>query len=304
MSEAHWVQNPTSDPSSSQRFAPSFQKDQGKHPRLSLASVFAVTSGKGGVGKTNVVANLAAALTLRKKRVMVIDADLGMPNLDLFLGVKPDYTLADFFAGKVSLNEIIAINSHGILLLPGASGAQEITFLRDEQKVALLTEMDTLTHEMDFVLVDTGSGISDSVTYFATGAQEIIVVATPDPSSITDAYGLIKVLTAAHRQKRFCILANNVADEHEARLVFDTLSRTTLRLLNASLDYLGWVPRDPALIQADSRSQIVVFDAAGSASAKAFMSLADKLVQSSAAVQVKGNPQFFFRRLLEARRGV
>ena len=303
MSDPCSVQNPTT-PNSSQVFGPTFQKDLGKQERLSPTSVLAITSGTGGVGKTNVVANLATALSLKRKRVMVIDADLGMANLDLFLGVNPEYTLADFFAGKVSLNEIIAINSQGILLLPGVSAIPQITSLCDEQKLALLTEMDGLTHEMDFVLVDTGSGISDTVTYFATAAQEIIVVATPDPASMTDAYVLIEVLTAAHRQKRFSVLANNVTDEQEARRLFDTLSRAVLQQLNASVDCFGWIPRDPALVQAAARSQIVVLDAAGSASAKAFLRLADKLVQSSAAIHVKGNPQFFFRRLLEARRGV
>ena len=174
-----------------------------KSKRLTPASVFAITSGKGGVGKTNVVANLAAALTLRKKRVMVIDADLGLANLDLFLGVRPVYTLADFFTGLVALDEIIIPNRDGILLLPGASGVQEITSLRHDQKIALLTELDALSHEIDLVLVDTGSGISDAVTYFATSAQEIVVVVTPEPSSMTDAYALIKVLASGHHEKRF-----------------------------------------------------------------------------------------------------
>jgi flagellar biosynthesis protein FlhG len=123
--------------------------------RVSQAPVFAVTSGKGGVGKTNVVANLAAALALRKKRVMVIDADLGLANLDLFLGVRPAYTLVDFFTGLVALNEIIIQNRNGILLLPGACGTQEVTALRHDQKIALLTELDALSHEVDVVLVDT-----------------------------------------------------------------------------------------------------------------------------------------------------
>src|SRR5215467_8432522 len=126
--------------------------------RLGAAPAFAITSGKGGVGKTNIVANLAAALMLKKKQIMVIDADLGLANLDLFLGVKPKYTLADFFSGAASLREIITINRHGILLLPGSSGVQEITTLRQDQKLALLTELDTLTHDVDLVLVDTASG--------------------------------------------------------------------------------------------------------------------------------------------------
>lgn len=263
------------------------------------AHVVAITSGKGGVGKTNIVANLAAALTLRQKRVMVIDADLGLANLDLFLGVRPVYTLADFFTGRVALNQIIVENRNGILLLPGPNG-QEITALRHEQKVALLTELDALNHEVDWVLVDTGSGISDAVTYFATAAQEIVVVVTPEPASMTDAYTLIRVLASVHHEKRFRILANNVSGEAEARRLFDALSGTALRFINASLDFFGWVPRDPQLIRAVARSQTVVTEAADAPSSKAFVCMAQRLIQmTDSRISIKGNVQFFFRRMLE-----
>jgi flagellar biosynthesis protein FlhG len=267
------------------------------------ASVFAITSGKGGVGKTNVVANLATALALRKKRVMVIDADLGLANLDLLLGVRPTYTLADFFAGLVPLDDIIIPNRNGILLLPGASGVQEITSLRYDQKVALLTELDALSHEVDLVLVDTGSGISDAVAYFATSAQEIVVVVTPEPSSMTDAYALIKILVFAHYEKRFWILANNVSGEAVARRLFDALSGTVLRFLNASLDFLGWIPSDPQLSRAVAHSQMVVTDACEAASAQAFARVAERLIQmTGTGARIKGNVQFFFRRMLEGGR--
>jgi flagellar biosynthesis protein FlhG len=271
-----------------------------KTRRLAAAPAFAITSGKGGVGKTNVVANLAAALIAKQKRVMVIDADLGLANLDLFLGVRPKYTLADFFTGAASLGEIITVNRQGILLLPGASGVPEITALRHDQKMALLTELDALTDELDLVLVDTGSGISDAVTYFTTAAQEIVVVVTPEPSSLTDAYALVKVLTSMHHEKRFRILANNVSGEAEARRLFDTLSRTALRFLNASLDLLGWIPRDPRLARAVARAQMVVNDAPDAPSAQALLTIADRLLESIAAgVKVKGNLQFFFQRMLD-----
>jgi flagellar biosynthesis protein FlhG len=283
--------------------SPSHQRDA-KANRLAAAPTFAITSGKGGVGKTNVVANLAAALILKHKRVLVIDADLGLANLDLFLGVKPKYTLADFFAGAASLDEIITVSRNGILLLPGASGVQEITALRRDQKLALLTELDALTHEMDLVLIDTASGISDAVTYFTTAAQEIIVVVTPEPSSLTDAYAVVKVLASTYHEKHFRILANNVSGEEEACRMFDTLSRTALRFLNASLDLLGWIPRDPQLMGSVARAQMVVDDALDAPSAQAFLSIANRLLDSIAAgVRVKGNLQFFFQRMLEGGRG-
>lgn len=264
------------------------------------APVFAVTSGKGGVGKTNVVANLATALARRKKRVLVIDADLGLANLDLFLGVKPVHTMEDFFAGTVALNELIIANRDGVLLLPGASGVQAMTALSTAQKITLLTELDVLSHDVDLVLIDTGSGISDAVTYFTTAAQEIVVVATAEPSSITDAYAMIKVLASGHQQKRFSILANNVVDAAEATRLFETLSSAALRFLNASLDYIGWIPRDPQLLRAVAQARTVVSAAADAPSSRAFISLAEQFLQSAERLKVKGNVQFFFRRLLEA----
>jgi flagellar biosynthesis protein FlhG len=263
--------------------------------------VFAVTSGKGGVGKTNVVANLAVALRRRQRRVMAIDADLGLANLDLFLGVKPEFSLADFFAGTATLDEIILTNRDGILVMPGASGVQEITALRHEQKAAFLTELDLITHDMDMVLVDTGSGISDAVTYFTSAAQEIILVVTPEPSSMTDAYALVKVLQLQHRQQRFLVLANNVSDAAEARRLFDTLSRTALRFLNVSLDFLDWIPRDPKLLWAAARARTVVGAFDDAPSSQAFIRLADKLLERTAKpARAKGHLQFFFRRMLEA----
>lgn len=268
--------------------------------RLWPAPVFAVTSGKGGVGKTNVVANLATALARSKKRVMAIDADLGLANLDLFLGVTPTHTLADFFSGAAALDDVVVANRDGVLLLPGASGVQEITALSRDQKAALLSELDAMSQELDLVLVDTGSGISDVVTYFTSAAQEIVVVVTPELASITDAYALIKVLTSAHGRKRFAILANNVVDQAQARRLFDTLSGTALRFLNASLEFLGWIPRDPQLLAAMAQAHMVVTDAPESPAGRAFTLLAEQFVQIASRSKVKGSVQFFLRRMLEA----
>jgi flagellar biosynthesis protein FlhG len=272
-------------------------------PPLPTARVFAVTSGKGGVGKTNTVVNLAAALARKQKKVLVMDADLGLANLDLFLGVRPQYTLADFFSGKKRLGEIILSTPSGVSLLPAASGIQEMTALTDAQKIAFVTELDALTHDIDLVLVDTSSGISDTVTYFATAAQEIIVVVTPDVSSMTDAYALLKVLASEHDEKRFWVLANNVDGESGAHRLYDTLSRTALRFLNTSLDFLGWIPWDPALRRAVHNGQIVTAHASYSPSARAFSAIADRLLEHAAGeVRLKGNLQFFFRRVLSQRR--
>lgn len=264
------------------------------------APVFAVTSGKGGVGKTNVVANLATALARQKKRVLAIDADLGLANLDLFLGVTPSYTLADFFSGAAALDEVMVANRDGILLLAGASGSPEMITLSGDQKRALLTELDIMSQELDVVLVDTGSGISDAVTYFTSAAQEIVVVVTPECASIADAYALIKVLASEHGRKRFRILANNVADEAQARQLFDTMSGTALRFLNASVDFLGWIPRDPQLLLAMARARVVVRELPDAPSSRAFSALAEQVISIARRTKVKGSLQFFLRRMLAA----
>jgi flagellar biosynthesis protein FlhG len=263
---------------------------------LNLAPVFAITSGKGGVGKTNVAANLAAALALKRQRVLAIDADVGLANLDLLFGVKPAYTMADFFSGKAALDEIITTTDQQVLFLPGTNGVQELTSLSGTQKLALASGLENLTRRLDIVIVDTCSGISDAATYFATTAQEIVVVVTPDPASLTDSYALIKLLASAYGEKRFQVLANNVGSEDQARGLFDNLSRAAVRFLNVSLDYLGSIPRDPQLLAAVIRSRLVVDAAKDAPSAQAFRAVADRLMEiAGAGGRVKGNVQFFFR---------
>jgi flagellar biosynthesis protein FlhG len=255
------------------------------------------------VGKTNVVTNLAAALALAEKQVMVIDADLGHANLDLFLGVTPQYTLADFFAGTTPLADVITTGQLGITLLPAASGVPGVTALSNEQKIAFLTELEALPHEADFVLVDTGSGMSDTTTYFATASQEIVVAVTPEPSSLTDAYNLIKMLASTYQEKRFWILANGVKGEEEARRLYGSLSRTSLHFLNVSLGLLGWIPWDEELTRAAACGQMVTLTSPGSPSAQALAAIASRLTRFAAEeARVKGSPQFFLRRILAAER--
>jgi flagellar biosynthesis protein FlhG len=265
------------------------------------ARVFTVTSGKGGVGKTNVVANLAAALALAGKQVTAVDGDLGLANLDLLLGVRPQHTLADFFAGRCSLAEIFVTSPLGITLLPAASGAPQVATLSREQQLLFLSEIEMLPHEAHLMLVDTASGISDTVTYFASAAHEILLVVTPEPTSLTDAYALVQVLAATHREKHFWMIANTVENEAEARRLFESLSRLATQFLHVSFELLGWIPRDPALAHAVTQRKTVVETSPHSPSAQAFITLAQKLIATTTeAVRVKGGLQFFFRGVLAA----
>jgi flagellar biosynthesis protein FlhG len=260
--------------------------------RVRIAPVFAIASGKGGVGKTNVTANLATALIRKKQEVLVIDADAGLANLDLLFGVKPIFTLEDFFSGAVTLDQIVMRTPQGVLLIPGANGVQSLTTLSGAQKLALAAALEDLAMEVDIVLVDTSSGISDLTTYFAAAAQEIVVLLTPEPASLTDAYSLIKILASTYREKRFQILANKVEDEEQSHRLLETLSRTAVRFLNVSLEPLGWIPNDPLLLTAVTRSRLVIEEAPDSPSARSFDAIAGRLaVAAHRRGRLKGNLQ-------------
>jgi flagellar biosynthesis protein FlhG len=266
--------------------------------------VFAIASGKGGVGKTNVTANLATALAHNHHRVLVIDADAGLANLDLLFGVKPVYTLEDFFSGAAALDEIVTTTPQGVLLIPGANGVQSLTALSGAQKLGLAGALEAMARQVDIVLVDTCSGIFDLAIYFAAAAQEIVVLVTPEPASLTDAYAVIKILASTYGEKRFQILANKVDDEEQSRRLLDTLSLAALRFLNVSLDHLGWIPNDPLLWTAVARSRLVIEEAPDSPSARSLAAIAGRLAESACSGgRVKGNLQFFISHVLEHMEG-
>ncbi|MDH4187246.1 MAG: AAA family ATPase, partial [Nitrospira sp.] len=164
--------------------------------------VITVTSGKGGVGKTNVVANLAVALAQAGKQVLVLDADLGLGNIDVLLGLVPRYTLEHVLAGSHHLSDIVIQGPAGIHVLPASSGLPQLTSLNDEQQLLLQSELEDVAKTVDVLLIDTGAGIASNVTYFAAAAQETVIVVSPEPTSLTDAYALIKVLWRQHRERR------------------------------------------------------------------------------------------------------
>ncbi|MGE3540114.1 MAG: MinD/ParA family protein [Candidatus Tectimicrobiota bacterium] len=260
--------------------------------------VLSFTSGKGGVGKTHIVVNLACALQRLGARVMLLDADLGLANVDVLLGLTPRFTIQHVLEGQKTLNEILVPGPGGILILPASSGVQELADLNDGQRLQLLTALETLEHEIDFLLIDTGAGISANVMYFNVAAQDIIVVATPEPTSITDAYALMKVLCTKYAEKHFKVVMNNVAHAAEGKESFRRLSVVAEKFLNISIDYLGYIPHDLAFSQA-VRQQKALFDLyPGSSAAQGFRTLAQRLMQSPDTAYPKGNIQFFWRRLL------
>jgi len=218
--------------------------------KSSRARVISITSGKGGVGKTNVVANLAYAIAQSGKKVLIVDADLGLANIDILLGLTPKYNLQHVIMGQKRLAEVIISGPGGIRILPASSGVEELTSLTLEQRKRLLTEFSLLDEAYDFILIDTAAGISANVIYFNLAASEIINVVEPDPTSFTDAYALMKVLSVKYGANNFKALINNVASEAEAKEVFEKLRLVTDRFLQIELEYLGHILHDEKLREA------------------------------------------------------
>lgn len=210
----------------------------------------AVTSGKGGVGKTNVVANLAFLLGEMGSRVLVLDADMGLANIDVLLGITPRYTLRDFLEGRCAMEEVLVQGPGGMSILPAGSGVVELTHLQPDQRLSLLNEINALGSRYDLLLIDTAAGVSPNVVHFNALAEEIIVLVTPEPTSLTDAYALIKVMFTRHRRRRFFVLVNEARNEEEGRQVFCGLNGVVERFLHFSLMELGCLPKDPCVPRA------------------------------------------------------
>ncbi|NDV20596.1 P-loop NTPase [Pseudodesulfovibrio sp. JC047] len=210
-----------------------------------LPLVFSVTSGKGGVGKTNISVNLAHSLSAAGKKVVLLDADLGLANVDVILGLAPEYNLFHLFHEDMNLDMILFDTPYGFRILPASSGISDMVSLDMGQKLDLLDAMDTLEDNIDYLIVDTGAGINENVLYFNLAVQERLLVITPEPTSLTDAYALIKVLKLHHGVERFRVVVNMVKNKKAARDVYLKLLGACDHFLDGiSLDLVGFIPYD------------------------------------------------------------
>lgn len=264
----------------------------------SHARVIAITSGKGGVGKTNIVANLGFALSNLGKRVLILDADLGLGNLDVLLGIAPKYNISHVIRGERGLGEILEEGPGKMKILPASSGIQELTQLTNEQKVNFLTELDRLLDDMDILLIDTAAGISPNVMDFNVTAHEIIVVVSPEPTSITDAYALMKVLSLKYAEKSCKLLVNMVSSLKEGQDVFRQLDLVTDRFLDIHIDYLGCVLYDDKVTKGVKHQRLVSELFPDAKVSRCFSDLARRMIKQSPASRPKGNTNLFWHHLI------
>jgi flagellar biosynthesis protein FlhG len=260
--------------------------------------VLSITSGKGGVGKTAVVSNVAVSLAKQGKKVLIIDADLGLANVDVVLGLSPAYNLNHFFNGERTLEEVMVEGPHGVKILPAGSGVQQYTRLDGQLKMRLIDSLDALEEHFDVVLIDTEAGISDNVTYFNVAAQDILVVTTPEPTAITDAYALMKLLSTQYHQKRFLLAVNSVRSADEGLDVFEKLTMVSGRYLDIFLDYLGCIPYDKKMHESVRQQQVMVDLFPDHKVAKSFNTLAETLIDAPVNNQAQGTLQFFWKQFL------
>ena len=256
--------------------------------------IIAVTSGKGGVGKTNIVGNLAIAFSLLNKKVMIFDGDLGLANIDVLMGIRSKSHIQHVISGQKTLSEIIETGPENVKIIPGGSGLQKLSNLSEGERLLLLNEFDAIDQNIDIFLIDTGAGISTNITYLNMAAEERIVISTPEPTSITDAYALIKVMYQEHGTKEFQLLVNMVKSQREAEAVYNHFNSNLSRYLrDIQLVYLGFIYKDEYVQKSVRKQKPVILSYPKSMAGKQFIQLARKMLDETQE-NLKGNALSFF----------
>ncbi len=264
-----------------------------------LTRVIAVSGGKGGVGKTSVSVNLGIALAGLGRRVVLLDADLGLANVDIMLGLRPAHNLAEVMEGQVELPEILLETGFdGFRVVPGASGIQRMATLSAAEHAGLVYAFSELGNDTDILLVDTAAGVSDSTISFCAAAHEVLVVLCNEPASLTDAYALIKILSQERGCRRFRVLSNMVHSATEGRQIFNKLMTVTDRYLDVTLDHVGTIPQDLNLQRAARRQQPLLGAYPDSPATAAFKKLAQRADNWSVPRHASGGMQFFVEQLV------
>jgi flagellar biosynthesis protein FlhG len=262
--------------------------------------VVAVTSGKGGVGKTNVAANIAVALAARDRNVMLLDADLGLANVDVLLGLQPRFNLSHVVSGEADLQSTIIDGPNGVRIVPAASGNYLMTDVPPVSQAAIVQAFSELVDQPDVLVVDTGAGISECVARFVQAAQQAVIVICDEPASITDAYALIKVFSRHYGISRYQVVTNQTRNARHGRELFDKIRKVTDRYLDVVLNHTGNIPFDQYLRRAVQEQRAVVDVYPDCSAGEAFRDIAKKLDMLPVTTESRGGIEFFFENLLHA----
>ncbi|GGY67385.1 site-determining protein [Cellvibrio zantedeschiae] len=262
--------------------------------------VIAVSGGKGGVGKSNISVNLSIALAEMRRRVVLFDADLGLANVDVLLGLKATHTLADVLAGTHSLMDVLVNGPAGIKIVPASSGVQRMAELSAAEHAGLINAFNELSDQVDVLIIDTAAGISDTVVSFVRAANEVVVVVCDEPSSITDAYALIKLLNKEYNMQRFRVIANMTRNPAEGTSMFNKLNTVCERFLDVTLQFVGQVPFDEEVRNAVRKQKALLEFAPTSKAAVAIRGLAQTVDKWPLPSGPSGRLEFFVERLLRA----
>lgn len=253
-----------------------------------------VTSGKGGVGKTTLVANLALNLSHAGKKVLILDGDLGMANVDILFGVKTEGSIHDIVSGRKEMKDILVEVSKDVFLIPGGSGVVDFNHMNHFERRAMMEAVSSLPMGFDYLLIDTAPGIAENVLFLNSAVQTVSVVITPEPASFADAYALIKVLNRQYKVNRFAIVCNEVRDEEEGLSLFKRFNEVVNRFLYIGLDYLGSVPNDPVLRKANQLQRLIVRHDPAAESARAIRQLSLQIERTSRQIESNGGMQMFW----------
>lgn len=260
--------------------------------------VISISSGKGGVGKSTMVANLAFKFSQMGKKVLILDGDMGMANIDIFFGVRPQGSIYDVIQGEKTLQEIMIEVAPRVQLIPGGSGILDLQNLDNFRRRTLVENISSLPQDFDFMLIDTSPGLGENVLYFNSAAETKVIILTPDPSSLADSYALIKVLNKKYKQTNFSLLCNQVKDEVEGLRLYQKFSDITNKFLNIGLDYLGSVPQDAVLRANNQMQRLVVKHEPQSTSAQAISQLAPRLGRIASQSETRGGLEKFWSQVI------
>jgi flagellar biosynthesis protein FlhG len=282
-----------------------FQKDsqvvvQKNEYQNKIPTVLAVSGGKGGVGKTLTTANLGLCMARMGMRTLLIDGDFGLANLDVVLNLRPQYTLDDVLCGERHLKDIIITGIEGVRVIPSSSGVMKVPELDKIQKLMLLDQIESLDEEFDVVLIDTPAGVSKNVQYWTSSAAEVIMVVTPEPTSLADCYASIKILSQMTLEKSFKLIVNMVKSDIEAKKIYEKISTLSDEYLQVRVEYLGFIPFDEAMRNSIRERIPCVQKYPFSLASQGLRDIARQIVTQGTVGQLKGTMQFFWRKMVSA----